>query len=127
MKTANSPKKTDFLFGDMARRSAEVSSMTMRYMPLAMERVIRWETRLYDGPKRWSTTEKSGSSRYDNGCQLAQRHSSWTMSCCPFLLMLWRLEQTRDVIQATGDGAGRYTADSACSKSCKGPRKDSVV
>lgn len=37
------------------------------------------------------------------------------------------IEQWRDVIQATGDGAGRYTADSACSKSCKGPRKDSVV
>lgn len=73
--------------------------------------------------------KKVRSSRYDNGCQLAQRHGSWTMSCCPFLLMLWRgrLEQTRDVIQATGDGAGRCTADSACSKSCKGSRKDSVV
>lgn len=79
-----------------------------------------------DGQRR----KKVKISRYDNGCQLAQRHSSWTMSCCPFLLMLLmrgRLEQTRDVIQATGDGAGRYTADSACSKSCKGPRKDSVV
>lgn len=73
-----------------------------------------------DGQRR----KKLKSSRYDNGCQVAQRHSSWTMSCCPFLLMLWRLEQTRDVIQATGDGAGRYPADSACSKSCKGPRKE---
>lgn len=62
-----------------------------------------------DGQRR----KKVKSSRYNNGCRLAQRHSSWTMSCCPFLLMLWRLEQTRDVIQATGDGAGRYTADSA--------------
>lgn len=76
-----------------------------------------------DGQRR----KKVKFSRYDNGCQLAQRHGSWTMSCCPFLLMLWRLERTRDVIQATGDGAGRCTADSACSKSCKGPRKDSVV
>lgn len=96
-------------------------------MPLAMERVIRRETRLYDGPKRWSTTEKVEKFPIEQWLSASTETRQLNRVMLPFLLMLWRLEQTRDVIQATGDGAGRYTADSACSKSCKGPRKDSVV